>query len=95
MSAVNTKVKMGNILQKPKLEKAAALRSKIVHFHKKFWFWYQTEIVSEKVYAEIWPVIEITALISFHCPCIMLSIITFFGNLGKTANVQIFLCPIV
>ena len=34
----------------------------VVHFYKYFWFWYQTEIVSEKVYALIWPVLEITSL---------------------------------
>ena len=28
----------------------------VVHFHKYFWFWYETEIVSEKFYAVIWPV---------------------------------------
>ena len=34
----------------------------IVHFPKKFWFWYQIEIVSKKVYTPIWPVLEITTL---------------------------------
>ena len=34
----------------------------VVHFCKYFWFWYQTEIVSEKVYSVIWPVLEITSL---------------------------------
>ena len=34
----------------------------LVHFHKYFWFWYQLEIVSKKVYAVIWPVFEITSL---------------------------------
>ena len=33
-----------------------------VHFYKYFWFWYQTENVYEKVYAQIWPVLEITSL---------------------------------
>ena len=33
----------------------------VVHFYKYFWFWYQTEIVSKKVYAVIWPVLEITS----------------------------------
>ena len=31
-------------------------------FYKYFWFWYQTEIVSKKVYAVICPVLEITSL---------------------------------
>ena len=34
----------------------------VVQFYKYFWFWYQIEIVSEKVYALIWPVLEITSL---------------------------------
>ena len=34
----------------------------LVDFNKYFWFWCQTEIVSEKVYAVIWPVLEITSL---------------------------------
>ena len=34
----------------------------VVPFYKYFWFWCQTEIVSEKVYAVIWPVLEITSL---------------------------------
>ena len=34
----------------------------VVQFYKYFWFWYQTEIVSEKVYALILPVLEITSL---------------------------------
>ena len=34
----------------------------VVHFHKYFWFWCQTGIVPEKVYAAIWPVLEITSL---------------------------------
>ena len=34
----------------------------VVHFHKKFWFWYQTEIVPKKVYAAIWPILEISSL---------------------------------
>ena len=34
----------------------------LVDFYKYFWFWCQTEIVSEKVYAVIWPVLEITSL---------------------------------
>ena len=34
----------------------------IVYFYKYFWFWYQTEIVSEKVYVVIWTVLEITSL---------------------------------
>ena len=37
----------------------------VVYFYKYFWFWYQTEIVSEKVYAVIWPVLEITSLNGF------------------------------
>ena len=37
----------------------------LVDFYKYFWFWCQTEIVSEKVYAVIWPVLEITSL-KFH-----------------------------
>ena len=37
----------------------------IVDFYKYFWFWYQTENVSEKVYAAIWPVLEITSLNGF------------------------------
>ena len=34
----------------------------LVDFYKYFWFWCQTEIVSEKVYAVIWTVLEITSL---------------------------------
>ena len=34
----------------------------VEHFYKYFWFWYQTDNVSEKVYAQIWPVLEITSL---------------------------------
>ena len=34
----------------------------LVDFYKYFWFWCQTEIVSEKVYAVIWPVLEISSL---------------------------------
>ena len=34
----------------------------VVHFYKYFWFWYQTKIVSEKVYAVIWPILEMTSL---------------------------------
>ena len=34
----------------------------VVHFDKYFWFWYQTRIVPEKVYAAIRPVLEITSL---------------------------------
>ena len=34
----------------------------LVDFYKYFWFWCQTEIVAEKVYALIWPVSEITSL---------------------------------
>ena len=34
----------------------------VVHFYKYIWFWYQTEIVSEKVYAVIWPVLKINSL---------------------------------
>ena len=34
----------------------------VVQFHKKFWFWYQTEIVPEKVYAMILPLLEISPL---------------------------------
>ena len=34
----------------------------VVHFYKYFRFWYQTEIVSKKVYAVIRPVLEITSL---------------------------------
>ena len=34
----------------------------LVDFYKYFWFWCQTEIMSEKVYAVIWPVLEITSL---------------------------------
>ena len=37
----------------------------LVDFYKYFWFWCQTEIVSEKVYAVIWSVLEITSL-KFH-----------------------------
>ena len=33
-----------------------------LYFYWYFWFWYQTEIVPEKVYAVIWPVLEITSL---------------------------------
>ena len=34
----------------------------VVHFHKYFRFWYKTEIMSEEVYAVIWPFLEITSL---------------------------------
>ena len=34
----------------------------VVQFYKYFWFWYQTEIVSKKVYAAFWLVLEITSL---------------------------------
>ena len=34
----------------------------VVHFYEKFWFWCQTKIVPEKVYAGIWAVLEITSL---------------------------------
>ena len=34
----------------------------VVQFYKKFWFWCQTRIVPEKIYAKIWPVLEITSL---------------------------------
>ena len=34
----------------------------VVYFYKYFWFWCQTGIVPEKVYAAIWPVLEITSL---------------------------------
>ena len=34
----------------------------VVHFYKYFRFWYQTEIAPEKVYAVIWPFLEITSL---------------------------------
>ena len=34
----------------------------VVYFYKYSWFRYQTEIVPEKVYAVIWPVLEITSL---------------------------------
>ena len=34
----------------------------VEHLYKYFCFWYQTEILSEKVYAVIWPVLEITSL---------------------------------
>ena len=34
----------------------------VVYFYKQFLFWYQTGIVSKKVYAAIWPVLEITSL---------------------------------
>ena len=34
----------------------------LVHSHMYLWFWYQTEIVSKKVYAVILPVLEITSL---------------------------------
>ena len=37
-----------------------------VYFHKNFWLWYQTEIVSKKVYAVIWPVLEITSLKNYR-----------------------------
>ena len=37
----------------------------LVHSNMYFWFMYQTEIVSKKVYAVIWPVLEITSLNSF------------------------------
>ena len=41
----------------------------LVDFYKYFWFWCQTENVSKKVYAAIWPVLEITSLkvnVSLH-----------------------------
>ena len=34
----------------------------VVHFFEKVWFWCQTKIVPENVYAWIWPVLEITSL---------------------------------
>ena len=34
----------------------------VVHFYKYFWFLGKTEIVSEKVYAAFWLVLEITSL---------------------------------
>ena len=34
----------------------------VVQFYKYIWFWYQTKIVPEKVYAMIWPILEITSL---------------------------------
>ena len=34
----------------------------VAHFHKKFWFWYKTGILPEKVYAAIWPISEISSL---------------------------------
>ena len=34
----------------------------VVHFHKKFYFWHQTGIVSKKVYAVIWPLLETSSL---------------------------------
>ena len=34
----------------------------VVHFFEKVWFWCQTKIVPKKVYAGIWPVLEITSL---------------------------------
>ena len=34
----------------------------VVHLYKYFWFWYQTEIVSKKVYAMIWLFLEIISL---------------------------------
>ena len=34
----------------------------VVYFYKYYWLLYQTEIVSEKVYDTIWPVLEITSL---------------------------------
>ena len=37
----------------------------VVHFYKKFLLWCETGIVSEKVYAEIWSVLDITFLKSF------------------------------
>ena len=41
----------------------------VVHLYKYFLFWYQTENVSKKVYAVIWPVLEITSLKSSHELC--------------------------
>ena len=38
----------------------------VVHFFEKVWFWCQTKIVPEKVYAGIWPVLEITSLNSWN-----------------------------
>ena len=40
----------------------------VVHFYKYFWFWCQTRLVSEKVYAAFWLVLEITSLKIFHSP---------------------------
>ena len=53
----------------------------VVHFYKYFWFWYQTQIVSEIVYAVIWPSPKLkstnfTSLISLLLPPL------FFGR-GK------------
>ena len=39
----------------------------VVYFYKYFWFWYQTEIVSKKVYAVIWQVLEFTSLKLLLC----------------------------
>ena len=51
----------------------------VVHFHKKFWFWYQTEIVPKKVYAAIWPILEISSL-NFHLPFLEL-LVEQYGQL--------------
>ena len=34
----------------------------VIQFHDKFWFWCQTRILSKKVYAGIYPLLEITSL---------------------------------
>ena len=34
----------------------------VIHFDKLFWFWYETEIVTENSYSGIWPFLEIRTL---------------------------------
>ena len=43
----------------------------VVPFYKYLWFWYQTEIGFEKVYAVIWPVLEITSLNALLLPVLL------------------------
>ena len=56
----------------------------VVYFYKYFWFWYQTEIVSKKVYAVYWQVLEIKSL-KFN---------TYFYSMGRIViqdNLQVWL----
>ena len=58
----------------------------VVCFYKYFWFWFQTEIVSEKVYAVIWPVLEITSLKLLQTSWFFIYFFKRFGSLN-TVNI--------